>query len=331
MRIPKPYWRKQARTWYVQLGKKQIRLGRDEKEAFEKYHQIMADRGTAAVHYEKVVPLLDDYLQWVQENRAPSTYEKAVRHLQPFAELIGPNLTIASLTPHLLLNWAEKEKTWNSTTKNDAISMVQRALNWGVKRGHIPRSPIAKIDGKPRRLRREVFLTEAEFKDLRKVVNDCFGDILDFMWFTGCRPTEARNLEVQHIDIKNKMVVFPTSEAKGKRNERVIFLPPQAVKILKRQLKLYKSGFVFRNTHGNQWKRNALSCRFKRLREKLGKQLCAYALRHSYATEGLKRGVDSLTLAQIMGHSDTTMLSRHYAHLARNPVYLSEQACRVRD
>jgi integrase len=330
MRIPQPYWRKQARTWYVQLGKKQIRLGRNKKEAFEKYHEIMADRGTAAVHYEKIVPLLDDYLEWVKQNREPLTFEKAVRHLQPFAEFIGPSLTISGLTPHLVLNWAEKKKTWNSTTKNDAISMVQRALNWGVKRGHIPRSPIAKIDGKPRRLRREVFLTEDEFKQLRVEVTDCFADILDFMWFTGCRPTEARNLKVEHVDLKNKMVMFPCSESKGKRNERVIFLPPQAACVLERQLETYESGFVFRNTHGNKWRRNALSCRFKRLREKIGKQLCAYAMRHSYATEGLKRGVDSLTLAQIMGHSDTTMLSRHYAHLARNPVYLAEQACRVR-
>ncbi len=331
MRIPKPYWRKQSKTWCLQLGKKQISLSKNKKEAFEKYHEIMADRGTAAIHYEKVVPLLDDYLQWVNENREPLTYEKAVRHLQPFAEFIGPSMTIAGLTPHLVLNWAEKEKTWNSTTKNDAISMVQRALNWGVKRGHIPRSPIAKIDGKPRRLRREVFLTEAEFVELRKEVTDCFADILDFMWFTGCRPTEARNLKVEHVDLKNGMVVFPPSEAKGKRHERVIFLPPQAFEVVERQLAAHKSGFVFRNTHGNQWQRNALSCRFKRLKEKIGKKLCAYALRHSFATEGLKRGVDSLTLAQIMGHSDTTMLSRHYAHLARNPVYLAKQARRVRD
>jgi len=331
MRIPQPYWRKQARTWYLQLGKKQIGLGRNKKEAFEKYHEIMADRGTAAIHYEKVVPLFDVYLEWLKQNRAPKTYTKALRHLQPFAEFIGPSLTIVGLTPHLLLNWAEKQKNWNSTTQNDAISLVQRALNWGVKRGHIPRSPIAKIDGKPRRLRREVFLTEDEFKQLRTEVTDCFADILDFMWFTGCRPTEARNLKVSHVDLKNKMVVFPISEAKGKCNERVIFLPPQAMEVLERQLAAYSSGFVFRNTHGNKWRRNALSCRFKRLREKIGKKLCAYALRHSFATEGLKRGVDSLTLAQIMGHSDTTMLSRHYAHLARNPVYLSEQACRVRD
>jgi integrase len=234
MRIPKPYWRKQARTWYLQLGKKQILLGRNKKEAFEKYYEIMADRGTAAVHYEKVVPLLDDYLGWLKENREPLTYEKGLRHLQPFAEFIGPSLTIAKLTPPLVLNWAEKKKTWNSTTKNDAISLVQRALNWGVKRGHIPRSPIAKIDGKPRRLRREVFLNEDEWTSLRAEVTDCFGEILEFMWFTGCRPTEARNLKVEHVDLKNLMVVFPSSEAKGKRNERVIFLPPQVVESLKR-------------------------------------------------------------------------------------------------
>lgn len=103
MRIPRPYLRKQTQTWYIQLGKKQIRLSRDKKEAFEKYHEIMADRGMAAVHYEKVVPLFDVYLEWLKQQRAERTYIKALRHLQPFAEYIGPNLTIARLTPHLVL------------------------------------------------------------------------------------------------------------------------------------------------------------------------------------------------------------------------------------
>ncbi len=40
--------------------------------------------------------------------------------------------------------------------------------------------------------------------------------------------------------------------------------------------------------------------------------LCAYGIRHSFATEGLKNGVDSVALAVIMGHADVSMIARTY-------------------
>lgn len=51
-----------------------------------------------------------------------------------------------------------------------------------------------------------------------------------------------------------------------------------------------------------------------------------YALRHSWATHALQRGVDSLTVAILMGHQDPAMLAKVYQHLALNPGHLLEQA-----
>ena len=51
-----------------------------------------------------------------------------------------------------------------------------------------------------------------------------------------------------------------------------------------------------------------------------------YALRHSWATHALQRGVDSLTVAILMGHQDPSMLARVYQHLSLNPSHLLEQA-----
>jgi integrase len=51
-----------------------------------------------------------------------------------------------------------------------------------------------------------------------------------------------------------------------------------------------------------------------------------YALRHSWATNALQRGVDSLTVAILMGHKDPSMLARVYQHLSLNPRHLLEQA-----
>lgn len=51
-----------------------------------------------------------------------------------------------------------------------------------------------------------------------------------------------------------------------------------------------------------------------------------YALRHSWATNALQRGVDALTVAILMGHKDPSTLARTYQHLSHNPEHLLTQA-----
>jgi integrase len=54
-----------------------------------------------------------------------------------------------------------------------------------------------------------------------------------------------------------------------------------------------------------------------------------YAIRHSWATRALEQGLDSVTVAVLMGHADPSMLARVYQHLSQNPKYLLEQAKRA--
>ena len=63
-----------------------------------------------------------------------------------------------------------------------------------------------------------------------------------------------------------------------------------------------------------------------KLASELAPRWSLYALRHSWATHALQRGVDPLTVAILMGHSDPSMLSKVYQHVALNPVHMLEQA-----
>ena len=74
-----------------------------------------------------------------------------------------------------------------------------------------------------------------------------------------------------------------------------------------------------------------LRCEAKRkLIERKAKQVAPryslYALRHSWATNALKRGIDPLTVALLMGHKDPSMLARVYQHLSHSPDHMREQA-----
>lgn len=117
------------------------------------------------------------------------------------------------------------------------------------------------------------------------------------MWETGCRPLEARTMEAKHIDLKTGLVIFPPSEAKGERHERVIDLTNKSTAICRERIKRYAKGPIMRNTRGNAWTKDAINGRFQRLEKKLGRRACAYGIRHSYATQGLINGMDLLTLS----------------------------------
>ncbi len=54
------------------------------------------------------------------------------------------------------------------------------------------------------------------------------------------------------------------------------------------------------------------------------------AFRKGYATEALKNGVDTATLAHLLGHSDTSMVSRVYAKVQQDPKFMAEAARRAK-
>ena len=77
-----------------------------------------------------------------------------------------------------------------------------------------------------------------------------------------------------------------------------------------------------------------LRCEAKRkltnkLASKLAPRCSLYALRHSWATHALQKGVDPLTVAILMGHEDPSTLSKVYQHLSLNPAHMLEQARRA--
>lgn len=332
MRHPKPFFRKFTQSWYVTINGRQYPLGKDKPGAWQKYHELMAGREKLRGPNLTVLSVCEAYLAWLKAHRSQGTYDKAVHYLSLFVKHVGTGFRVASLDGPKVSDWIDQFPDWSPSSCHDAVSIVQRAFNWAVKKGHLNQSPVAYVPDKPAKTRREVVYSTLDWSELRELVIDQeFGDLLDFMWDTGCRPLEARTIEARHVDLQNDLIVFPPSEAKGKRSERVIFLTPVSHEICKRLVMQWPNGPIMRNTKGTPWTKDSINCRFQRLKKKLGRKACAYGIRHSYATESLKQGMDSLTLAQLMGHQDTSMIARTYSHLARNPAYLREQAQKLRN
>ncbi|TXT35843.1 MAG: hypothetical protein FD138_1193 [Planctomycetota bacterium] len=321
---PKPFFREARGLWYVQVDGKQINLGVDREAAFCQYHQLMQQpqnaTSTASV---SVASIVDAFLDWSQKHRAFRTYRRYLEYCQSFVEMF-PDLLVAELKPFHVQEWVDSHAGWGNTTKRSAVTAMKRAFNWAEKQGRVAATPIRHAEMPPPD-KREEFITKEEHERVLSLVKDQhFRDLLVLAWETGARPQELFRLESRHVDLENARWVFPKSESKGKRQSRTIYLSDAALEVTRRLAKKRKVGAMLRNAHGAPWTAMAVNCRFHRLKEPLGKKVCLYLWRHGFAHRMLSQQVDSLVVATLMGHVDTTMLSTVYGHLMKNQKLLRE-------
>jgi integrase len=314
MAKPRIWYREQTKTYYCTIAGKQHSLGKDEEEAKDRYEFLLGAEGIQGI--VRVDDLLDKYLDFVSKNRSKKTYRTYRDFIKSFNNSIRAGLLVVDLKPLHVQNWLDSQTRWGSTSKNRAITTLKTSLNWAIEQGYISVSPIARMK-KPRAQIRETVITTKQWNKIGKTVKDrAFRDFLMILKETGCRPQEARFVEASHI--RGSAWVFNKIDSKGQRYNRVVHLSTRANRITKRLMEKHPTGKLFRDIRGKPWTSNAIICRFRRLSEKLGTRIFAYSFRHTFATRALEKGVDSVTVGTLMGHRDTSMVSRVYGHISGN-------------
>jgi integrase len=319
MKIAQPWFRKN-RGWFVTLHGRQIPLGKEKKAAFEEYKRILRAPPTKEVRSDSVAVLIDKFLDWVKLHRAPDTYAWYQFRLDLFDRKY-PDLTVQEFIPFHVQQWIDGFQLSNGSKRNYARA-IQRCMKWCEEQGLIERSPIAHFK-KPRGGVRETIISPAEYERiLGAIKRRPFRDLCTFAWETGARAAECLMLERRHLDLGSHRVLFPIEEEKMQRAPRIIYLTEESETILRRLAVRFPKGKLFRNTDGEAWTTDAVNCAFIRLEKKIKKKYCLTVFRHSFVHRKLTRGVDALTVSVLLGHSDTTMISRVYSHLTQAPEYL---------
>lgn len=319
-----PWKRGGKGSWYTTIGRNAIRVADAEdsyNEAFKKMAEVVAATEVMRPELITVKNLFRNFLQWSKANRSEATFKFYERYLLAFEALHGSK-RVAALLPRHVESWIEaKYSHCSSTTRNDIMKAVNRAINWGLQKRLLKHNPLIGME-KPPREARETVLTPSQYRKMLSYVTDAeFRDYLVFLWNTGCRAMEIRLLEKRHFD--GMTLTLPASEAKGKKHPRVIYLNDVALPMIQRLIKEYPMGPLFRTAKGKEWKANTVRCRFRLLKKKMGVPgLCATTMRHSWATNALKSGMDSTTASILMGHRDPATLIRNYQHLVKDQAYL---------
>ena len=329
-RNPKPWFRKDRNAWFVTVNGSRHNLGPDREEAQRRFHELMLYGDVKSSDTALTVfSLFDEFLDWTKSQRAEQTYLWYRERLEAFVKYLKNDLSFEQLKPFHLAKWVAKHPSWSATHQRNCMRAVQRPYRWAHQMGFIDSNPIEYVE-KPAAERREQIVTPEEYSDIMSnILSSEFQDLVSIAWETGARPQELLRVEVRHIDLANSRWVFPPHESKIKTRHRMIYLNETALQITTKRLQVVKEGKLFRNTKGGAWKPDAVGCQFGRLKKRIGRRLSLYTFRHSFATRLLTEGIDSMTVATLLGHADTSMLGKIYQHLSQRPDHLLLQLNRA--
>jgi integrase len=335
-RKPEPWFWKERRAWYVTIDGRRHRLaeGREARpQALKAFHALMAARGAggeAPAATPRVDELANRFLAQGCQDLSPRTTWWYKRYLTSFCGSAGA-YRADEIQPRHVLAWCDLQE-WGPTSRFNAITAVKRLFSWGRKVGYLKSDPVADLEKPTPRRRKEILSGEQAEAVLDAIPDRHFRDLLTVSYDTGCRPSEVLAFEAKHLDADARCLVLQAKTSRVTGRDRVVHLPDRCLAICRRLAAEHPSGPMFRNTRGRPWTVNAVALRFRGLRRRLGlgPEATWESFRHLFITDALERGVPIATVAELVGHTSTAMISRHYSHLARRHQHLKDALGQVR-
>lgn len=210
------------------------------------------------------------------------------------------------------------QKRARRATANRVLNVLKAILNRAFEQGMVASDsvwrkvkPFPKVD-EPR-IR---FLSDTE---ATRLVNACQPELRMLVraaLLTGARYGELTALAVHDVILRTKQVYIAQSKSGRPRH---VPLNPEGIDLYRKAI-AGKTGdaLVFTRPNGKPWGKNhhvrplIEACEAA----KITPPISFHELRHTYASHLAQNGVELLTISKLLGHADTRITSKHYAHLA---------------
>lgn len=339
----KPFYWKARGAWYVKAerGRANIRLHEDEKEAYKLWQQMVAleNPGAALV---PLFSLVENYLKHTRGTIGDAQFIRTGKYLTSFCQKHGQT-PAKNIKPHDITTWiAANKKKWGAWSNRAAIASVKRVYSWAIAEGLIDKSPVAHVPLPPAQ-RRETLIDDEQHiamiegashgeKHTNSRRTAVFRQVLIALRHSGARPGMVAAVTRADIAPDWSTWTMQKHKTRKKTGKPLTIYPTPCLQTLTRILATKRtSGNVFLNAEGKPWTSNAIRCRMKRLRKKLGLPagVVAYCYRHSFATNAILRGNDLATVATLLGHTDIKMVAQVYGHLDQHADHLKAAAAQA--
>lgn len=326
-RINQPYWRKSHRCWYLNHNGKQVRLSPDKALSLALWHERMSQPEEAEQDNFKFSEIVYKFLDDLTQIRSKGTVNWYQQRIAIFLSDFGTK-PAAAVKPFEVLSSVNKHKNWSANTRRNSLRAIKRTYKWAHINGLLKANPMATLEMPPQEAR-ETVVTPEQMQQLEELLPEGpFKELLQLAWDTGMRPEELFRIEAEFVT--KDQIVIPSKSSKGKCLRIVYVGTERSQKILEKYVAAYPKGPLMRNGLGNPWVKNAVNCQFHRLKKRHGISLHLGAFRKGFCTEALKAGLDTVTVAHLMGHKDAVMVSRIYGKVAQDRSWMAEAARRAK-
>ena len=222
---------------------------------------------------------------------------------------------------------AERERRRKAST-NKVIMFLLAALNRASDHGHIESrdawSRLRKFKGTDSA--RIARLSAAEARRLTNACPPDFRQLVELALLSGCRYGEL--IRFQARDFHAGSGTLLVAESKGGKPRRVP-LTDEGKRLLE-SLTADKApdAVVLTKADGSAWRANDQTTRIREAcaAANIKPAINFHAIRHTFASLLTEAGTPLAFVAECLGHRDTRMVSKHYAHLAPNIVHDSVRA-----
>jgi integrase len=284
----------------------------------DKYRELQgrADRGETLEDHTQLT-----FSAWAEDWLARSKsrvkgYGILVGHIHNHLLPTFMQTPLSSVSVADVNRWQSKQlETFEPGTVKRQFNTLRACLNDAVRSGHIDKNPCSGADTIRGINRRQRFLDAEEILTLlaaAEIEADWLADLILWFLHSGMRKSEA--LGVTWSDIRmlpNDTVIVELSQTKSGDGRQVVCTKTMN-EIIERQRFRKKDG------DGRLFPYAAITIRRKwqKVRDKAGlSDVVMHDLRRTHATHAVTANVDLRTLAGRIGHSDLTMLQKHYAAL----------------
>ena len=221
-------------------------------------------------------------------------------------------IELREITPLMIQKFrAWRLKAGNSkSTANRYLALLKRMFFIAIGEGYAEENPVKKVKFfSEKDTLKERILTEDEEARLMQTCSDALRPILVTALNTGMRRGEILNLTWSQVDFKTRRIRVEKTKSGGVRH-----IPINDVLLCElHQLEGNEPGFLFFNPetmkpYVDLKKGFKAACRRASI-----KGMRFHDLRHTFATRLVERGVDLITVKELLGHSSVRITER-YTH-----------------
>ncbi len=212
----------------------------------------------------------------------------------------------------------ERERGMAPKTRNIMLGVIRAFLKYCCKADLISKNPAEKLDPIKFTSKERNYLTHEEFERLiEHATHPVMKTLYLTLYYTGLRIAEARNLRLNDVRLEAKLI--KVIEGKGKKNRDIpindtlhVILKNYLAKIRNPQMPsdrffaTEKTGEV-----STQYANEYLNVMVKKAG--LSKKVSCHILRHSFASNLVRKNVNIVSLQKLLGHSSlkTTSIYTH--------------------